>query len=84
MSQPEQHHESTKPPLSFAALALSVVSTAVAVLILTVAAVYFVPDNLKLVVVIVGIIAMIGSMAVVSTMLTNRVIRHHYPDIDEQ
>lgn len=71
-----------KPPLSFAMLALCVVGAAVVVMVLTVAAVYVVPDSYKLAVAIVGLIATIAAMAVVSNLMTNRAIRQSFPESD--
>lgn len=64
--------------MSFAALALGVVGTAVAILVLTVFGVFLAPDEFKLPVVLIGIVLMIGGMAAASNYLTNRAIRREF------
>lgn len=71
--------------MSFAALALGVVGTAVAIMVVTLVAVFLVPDGAKLPVALGGVVLMIAGMAVASHVLTNRAIRREFgedPDPD--
>lgn len=75
-------------PISFAALALVVVSAAIAVLLLTVLGVALVPVAAKPWVLIIGLVATVGAMALSSRYMTNKAIEREFgpdePDVDEQ
>ena len=77
-----------KMPISFAALALVVVSAAIAVLLLTVLGVALVPVAAKPWVLIIGLVATVGAMALSSRYMTNKAIEREFgpdePDVDEQ
>lgn len=65
-------------PISFAALALVVVSAAIAVLLLTVVGVALVPVAAKPWVLIVGLVATVGAMALSSRYMTNKAIEREF------
>ena len=65
-------------PISFAAVALVVVSAAIAVLLLTVLGVALVPVAAKPWVLIVGLIATVGAMALSSRYMTNKAIEREF------
>ena len=69
-------------PISFAALALVVVSAAIAVLLLTVVGVALVPVAAKPWVLIAGLIATVGAMALSSRYMTNKAIEREFGATD--
>lgn len=75
---PLAENKRTRVPISFAALALVVVSAAIAVLLLTVLGVALVPVAAKPWVLIVGLIATVGAMALSSRYMTNKAIEREF------
>lgn len=69
-------------PISFAALALVVVSAAIVVLLLTVVGVALVPVAAKPWVLIVGLVATVGAMALSSRYMTNKAIEREFGPAD--
>lgn len=71
-------HTGRRAPISFAALALVVVSAAIAVLLVTTIGVALVPVAAKPWVLIVGLIATVGAMALSSRYMTNKAIEREF------
>lgn len=75
---PLAENNGSRVPISFAALALVVVSSAIAVLLLTVLGVALVPIAAKPWVLVVGLIATVGAMALSSRYMTNKAIEREF------